>query len=175
MVRLLKILLVIVLVAWTTMLWGQGVDRKKTEKRLQKLEAFEELVVMVKEKPIEFVADWAYPLGYSNVDLITNPNHLRLRNDSVYMHMPYFGRAFQVTPGERGGFYAEENIRDKKMKVNERKRRIRIEFMVNGENDRYQCFIEIMGKESATLSISSNNRSSISYSGDIREWKENEN
>ena len=172
---LVKIIVVLMFLGVGMEMHAQDVKSKKAERQLKKEQAFNELVKMVNDKSIEFEAEWVHPLGFSSINLISNANHLRLRNDSVYMHIPFFGRAYQSTPGERGGFYVDNNMLDKQVEIDKRKKRIRINFKVDSSEDCYQCQLEIMSKESATLGIISNNRSSISYTGHVREWKEEEN
>lgn len=172
MVKLIKFSFVIMLFACGTVIAGQKSDSKKADRKLKKVEAFEEMVELVKNKPIEFVAERAYPSGYRNVDLFSNPNHLRIDNDNADIAMPYFGRAYQVTPGERGGFYTESEIEDMKLEVNEKKRKVKMDFVLRNKNDLYTCSLEVFGSGSATLSIISNNRNSISYNGSVSEWIE---
>ncbi len=150
--------------------WCQNTDKSPTDKRSKKTQAFEQLKVMVKEKPIEFVAERAFPMGYKNMDLFSNPNHLRISGDSVFVYMPYFGRAYSVTPGERGGFHFEGIMLNEELKVDDKKRRITLAFLMKEGNDQYQFYLEIAGKENATLNINSNNRSPISYNGNVEEW-----
>ncbi|SMO81427.1 protein of unknown function [Saccharicrinis carchari] len=171
MVKNIKVVLLLALVFVIANAWGQNAAKSRTDKSTKKTQAFEQLKVMIRDKPIEFVAERAFPMGFKNMDLFNNPNHLRIVGDSALVHMPYFGRAYSVTPGERGGFHFEGLMRNKKVKVDERKRRIRISFEMKESNDQYQFYLEITGKENATLNISSNNRSPISYHGKVEEWK----
>ncbi len=170
MATLVKMFLSVVLLSFCTNMLCQEELDKKTKKRLKQLEVFEDLVTMIEEKPIEFVADWAYPVGFGSVNLISNPNYLRIVNDSAFLHMPFFGRAYQTSQWERGGFYSKDIMTKKEIKVDKSKQKITIEFTIKGENDRYQCLLEVIGKSSVSLSIISNNRSTISYSGEVEEW-----
>lgn len=165
MVKNIKVVLVIALVFVFANGWCQNSDKSSN-----KMQAFEQLMVMIKDKPIEFVAQRAFPMGYKSMDLFSNPNHLRISGDSAFVYMPFFGRAYSVTPGERGGFHFEGVMQNKEFKMDEKKRRIAIAFSMNEGIDQYQFYLEIAGKENATLNISSNKRSPISYNGDIKEW-----
>ncbi len=170
MTKLLKLGLLVVVFFMSTIVWGQDAENRRAAKKLKKQKAFKELMQAVNDKSIEFEADWAYPMGYNTVDLNGNSNYLRISNDSAFIDMPYFGRAYQVTLGERGGFHAETIMENKVVKVNDKRGEIKIEFSLKGESDKYQCTLEIMGKNSVTLRVTSNNRSSISYRGKFEEW-----
>ncbi len=165
MVKNIKVVLVIALVFVFANGWCQNSDKSSN-----KMQAFEQLIVMIKDKPIEFVAQRAFPMGYKSMDLFSNPNYLRISGDSAYVSMPYFGRAYSVTPGERGGFHFEGILQKKELEVDDEKRRITLAFSINEDSDQYQFYLEIVGKENASLSINSNDRSPISYNGEVWEW-----
>lgn len=174
MVKNIKVVLVIALTLLSTNAWSQNTDKRGSDARSKKVQAFEQLKEMVSDKPTEFVAKRAFPMGYKSMDLFSNHNHLRISGDSAFVYMPFFGRAYSVTPGERGGFHFEGIMQNKELKVDEKKRRITLSFSMKEGNDQYQFYLEIAGKENATLNISSNNRSPISYNGDVEEWVKEE-
>ena len=170
MVKNIKVVFVIVMVFGFANAWCQNTGKSSTDKRSKKIVAFEQLKVMIQEKPIVFIAERAFPMGYKSMDMFSNPNHLRILGDSAFVYMPFFGRAYSVTPSERGGFHFEGIMQNKEMKVDEKKRKITIAFSMKEGNDQYQFYLEIAGKENASLNISSNNRSPISYHGNVEEW-----
>jgi len=171
MTKLLNFGILIVIFGLSVTTLGQNSISKKAEKQQKKIQAFETLLDIVENKPLEFVAEWAFPVGYGSVNLVGNSNYLRLMNDSVDMYMPFFGRAYRATPGEEGGFVFKGIVFDKKVELDKNKREIRIDFVLKAESDRYRCSLEILGKESVTLQVTSNDRAAISYNGDIEEWK----
>ncbi len=170
MVKNIKVVFVLALFFVFTDAWCQSTETTILDKRSSKMQTFEQLKVMIKEKPIEFVAQRAFPMGYKNMDLFSNPNYLRISGDSAFVSMPFFGRAYSVTPGERGGFHFEGIMQNKEFKMDDKKRKITIAFSMKEDNDQYQFYLEIAGKENASLSINSNDRSPISYNGDVEEW-----
>lgn len=169
MVKNIKVILVVAFVFVFAKAWCQD-TYTSTDERTKNILAFEQLKQMVEDKSVEFVAQRAFPMGYKSIDLFSNPNHLRILGDSAFVYMPYFGRAYSVTPGERGGFHFEGFMQNKELKMDEKKRRITIAFSMKEGTDQYQFYLEIAAKENATLHINSNNRSPISYNGDVAEW-----
>ncbi len=148
---------------------AQSKSEKKERKQIDKQEAFNEIKDLVLSKKFEFIADQALPTGFRNVNLIGNPNYLRVRNDTVMADMPYFGRAYQSTPGERGGIYFEVLPEDYKVDINEKKRTISITFTAREDSKTYRCNLQVGGKEAASLSVIADHLSSISYWGDLSE------
>ncbi|HPR33346.1 MAG TPA: DUF4251 domain-containing protein [Prolixibacteraceae bacterium] len=114
----------------------------------------------------EFVADQALPSGGSSVDLFSNPNHVTFRGDSVFCDLPFFGRAYQVDFRFQGGFHLAGIPNE--YTVTEKGKSIRIHFRMKDEFDNYSFNLTLTGPESATLTVSSNHRSTISYWGTIR-------
>ncbi|TLX78393.1 DUF4251 domain-containing protein [Labilibacter sediminis] len=174
MVNMIKYFLVFALLLGVGNVWSQDKLSRKEKKKIQKQEQLNEMIELVKDKNIEFVADRAFPSGWRSIDLISNPNYLRLSNDSAKAEMPYFGRAYQSTPGERGGINFDNKVSEKEMEINEKKGRISLSFEVKENNDVFRCQLDIFHSGSASLTVVSNNRQTISYNGNVEEWKPEE-
>jgi hypothetical protein len=56
--------------------------------------------------------------------------------------------------------------------ANDKKRRITIKFKVKGSDDTYTCTLTVSGINNASLSVISNKRQSISYTGSVSELHE---
>ena len=139
----------------------------KEQKKQNDAEEFSALTQVINKLEYTFEGSKALPTTGGAIDLTTNPNYLKIKGDSVYCSMPFFGRAYNVTPGEPGGFNFSGLYKNYKKEVNESKRRIDIKFQFTNTSDNYQFNITISGEESATLIIQSNKRASISYWGRI--------
>lgn len=129
----------------------------------------------------------AYPTGNSSVTLRTKDGvtktlgaegHISLSNnrgeliliDSVASaHFPFFGRAYSHTPGEDGGFeFNKQRLNPEMTVVNKRKKQfITYKFSVRSSNDQLQFQLEIYANGSCNVSITSNNRAPISYTGKL--------
>src|SRR6187431_3096070 len=82
-----------------SMLIGFGQEKTKQQiKEEQKLAQQKKTEALVDSKEYEFEGDMAYPQGGRSINLTTNPNYLRFKNDSIYSEMPYFGRAYGGLP-----------------------------------------------------------------------------
>jgi hypothetical protein len=80
--------------------------------------------------------------------------------------MPYFGRAYSGAGygGDAGLKFAGK---PEKYTVVKEKKNYQINVEVKSDNDTYKLSLSIGFEGSATLTVISNNRSTISYNGDI--------
>lgn len=84
--------------------------------------------------------------------------------------MPYFGRAYSGGySSSDGGIKFDGMMENYDVQQNDKKRRITVKFKVKGTDDTYNCTLSISSMESASLSISSNKKQAISYTGFIQE------
>ncbi|MBX9808627.1 MAG: DUF4251 domain-containing protein, partial [Flavobacteriaceae bacterium] len=84
--------------------------------------------------------------------------------------LPFFGRAYSGAGyGGDGGMKFEGKPTD--YSIEKKKKNYVIKANVRGERDSYSIMLLVYFEGAATLSINSNNRSSISYDGDIKEFK----
>ncbi|WP_075601671.1 DUF4251 domain-containing protein [Saccharicrinis aurantiacus] len=162
--------LLLVLMVSISTITAQDKLSKKEKRQLEKLEEFEKLQDLISNKKLEFIADRAFPTGYRNVDLTTNPNFLRISNDSAHAEMPYFGRAFSATPGERGGIRFESEMIEKSIEINEKKMKVTLIFEIKDDGKNYRCILDMFGGGSASLSVGSDHLQQISYNGNIEEY-----
>jgi hypothetical protein len=157
-ISLLAILMSLVL----TSAFSQEKSKKelKAEEKLQKQMQIEALV---NSKDFVFVARYALPMGASQVDLTSNPNYAKFNPELMDGYMPFFGTA---TAGI--GYGGDNTIKFKgKPESFKNKKNFQVDAKVRGENDTYSLSLSVMFEGSASLSIISNNRSSISYQGEI--------
>jgi hypothetical protein len=135
----------------------------KEEEKLQKQKQIEELI---NTKNFVFVGRWALPMGAKQVDLSTNPNYIKFNPDLMDGYMPFFGTA---TTGI--GFGSDNTIKfkDKPESFNivKNKKNFQIDAKVKGETDVYRISLSVTFEGSSSMSIISNNRSTISYQGEI--------
>ncbi|WP_035671231.1 DUF4251 domain-containing protein [Flavobacterium sp. 83] len=143
--------------------------QEKTRKQLRedrKLEKKRQTEILMNSKEFVFVARNASPHGFRNVDLTSNTNYLKFQPDFIKSEMPFFGTAYNgAAYGGDGGLNFEGKPQQYTFK--KEKKAYQIKAVVKGQNDLYTIFISIFFDGSASLSINSNNRSTISYSGEI--------
>jgi len=142
----------------------------QTKKELRKEKALKELnesLELIQSKTFVFEADFVNTSIMGQKNLLSPPNTLEIRKDSVFCELPFFGRAYHINPSEPGGFRFDEAISDWKMSTNERKMMITLSFKANKPNDWFQCTLVVTGSKNATLTVSSQNRETLSYWGTI--------
>ena len=147
-----------------------GYAQEKSKKQLRKerkIEKEKQIVALVNSKEFVFIGRTALPQGFRTIDLTTNPNYVEFKPDKIKSEMPFFGRAYSgVAYSRDGGLHFEGS--PKEFTVEKEKKAYQIKTVVKGDNDIYTLFLSVSFGGSATLTISSNNRSTISYYGEIR-------
>jgi hypothetical protein len=142
---------------------------KKADKKATRAEQFKEITALVQSRKFQFEATKAFPqgTGMRPVDLISNPNYTKLNDSIASAYMPFFGRAYVSGYGQDGGIEYNGKMDEVKISINEKKSSIRIEYRIKGEKDTYRVSIDAIYGGSATMNVISNNRSSISYDGEV--------
>lgn len=149
-----------------------GFAQEKTKQQIKeekKLAKQKEVEVLLDSKEFEFVGDRAYPQGGRTIDLTTNSNYFRLKNDSIHSEMPFFGRAYSGVAYGGGGFDFKGPIKD--YSIEKSKKKYLIKANVRGQSDSYSILLAVFFDGGASLSINSNNRSPINYTGNIEKLK----
>lgn len=136
----------------------------------------------------EFEAQWAMPLtgqdmvaianagllrpgdNPQRINLIGNPNYVRVMKDSVSGHLPYYGeQQFNVQFNSTDqGINFNETARNMKVKFNARKNQYEVSFNVSAKSNGYQLFLTVFPGMGANLRITSASRNFISYQGEVR-------
>lgn len=159
-------ILVVILVLLTTTGFTQEKSKKqiKEEKKIEKQKQIDSLV---NARTFDFVARRAMPTGYKTVDLTTNTNYVRYQPNLIDSYMPFFGRAYSgVGYGSDDGLKFTGKPED--FTVAKGKKNYDVSATVKGESDTFRLSLSVSFEGSATLTITSNKRSAISYSGEIR-------
>jgi hypothetical protein len=155
-----------------TMLFGFAQEKtKKQLKEEQKIAKQKEVDALVDSKEFEFVSVMAYPQGSGSVDMLTNPNFLRFKKDTIQSEMPYFGQGYIGIGYGSGGLDFKGAIQDYSIKKDEKKYTIKTK--VKDNKDVYDITLIVFFGGNASLTINTSNRSTISYRGSIDKLKEN--
>ena len=149
-------------------------DSKKEAKDKKKQEQYENVQKLIMSKKYEFEGRKANPKGGRQIDLTTRGNFLRIDGSKANADMPYFGRAYGGSgySNSDGGIKFDGPMETYDVEKNDKKRRHTIKFKVKGTDDTFSCTLTISSMESASLSVTSNKKQGISYSGFIRELSE---
>jgi hypothetical protein len=147
----------------------KGHSQEKTKKELKeeaKIERQKEIDSLVNSRTFVFVAATAYPQGYRSVNLTTNPNFIKFSPHEIESDMPFYGKSYSgVAYSGDGGIKFTGTPEE--YTVTKNKKNYQVTAIVKGENDTYHLFLTVGFEGTASISITSNNRSSISFSGDI--------
>lgn len=142
--------------------------QEKSKKQLKegaKLEKQKQMALLVESKEFVFVARTAIPQGSRTINLTTEYT-LKFHPDLIKCDLPFFGRAYSgVAYGGDRGMQFEGRPMD--LKIEKKKKSYDIKVNVKGNNDSYFLMLSVYFDGTANLSIISNNRSTISYNGDI--------
>jgi hypothetical protein len=121
---------------------------------------------LVNSRNFVFRARMAMPSGSKTVDLTTYRSYVLFTPDLIESSLPFFGRAYSgVVYDKDTGMHFSGAPED--FRVAKRNKNYQINVSVNGEMDSYRLTLTVSTGGTASLTISSNNRESISYTGEI--------
>jgi len=146
-----------------------GFSQEKTKKELKeekKIEKQKQVEAMVNDTNFVFVARTALPTGMRSVNLTTNQNYVKYQPDLIDSYMPFFGKAYSGI-----GYGADTGLKfqgkPEEFKVEKTKKAFQIDAVVKGTTDNFKLSLSVGFEGSASLTITSNSRSTISYQGEI--------
>ena len=143
---------------------------KKELKEEQKLEKQKQVETMVNDTVFVFVGKTALPTGMSSVNLSSNPNYMKFQPEMIESEMPFFGKAYSGI-GYGGDTGVKFKGKPEEFTVVKKAKNYQIDAVVKGTADNFRISLSVGFEGSATLSIISNNRSTISYQGEISPLK----
>ena len=160
---------VLYLVVLFAVIVAPGFSQEKTKKELKeekKLEKQKQVEAMVNAKEFVFIGRTALPSGMRPVNLSSNPNYVKYHPDLIESEMPFFGKATGAIAygGDTG---LKFKGKPEEYTVVKNKKNFQVSAKVKVAGDQFHLFLTVSSEGSATLSITSNNRSSISYQGEI--------
>lgn len=156
---------------------GNIFSQEKSKKQLkeeQKIEKQKQIEAMLYAKEFVFNPRTAMPQGYKTVNLTSGSYNIDFKPEFIKSYMPFYGRAYSgVGYGSDGGMKFEG--KPEEFSVTKGKKNYTVLVVVKGDNDTYHISLSVSTSGSATLTIISNNRGSISYSGEISAIEKPEN
>lgn len=159
---------------------ASGQKSSKEEKNSQTEKAFQMTRKLIESKKFKIEINRVFPTNGQDVSRFSPRGEIIVKDTIAQGRLPFFGRAYSLPYGEDGGIEFDNRIKDEKIKFVEKKKKKSIiyTFTVASRNDQYQFTIEAAGSDACTVSMNSNNRTHISYSGTIspieKEQKEQE-
>ncbi len=135
------------------------------------IKEFEEMRALVESREFLIENQWANPLSAGNINLIGNPNFIRFQKDSVDLFLPYFGvRHSGGGYNSEGGLKYEGALQN--LEIAENEKNIRIKFDANQENENLNFTVTVFPNGNAHTSVTSSQRNTISYRGEIEDLPE---
>lgn len=150
---------------------AQDAMSKKEQRRIKKEQAFTKLKPMLEDLNFNFQATKANPQSGRQVDLTTHSTTFKIINDSLYVDLPFFGRAYNTPYGGSGGIKCSGHYTNYELKTNEKQLSYILKFKCKGENETYEFSLIVSHSGSATLNVIASQRASISYYGQIEQNK----
>ncbi|MEW7292064.1 DUF4251 domain-containing protein [Aquimarina sp. 2304DJ70-9] len=146
------------------------------------IKALDEIVA---KKTFQIESVWANPLvtasisnlansgllppgsSIGNINLVGNPNYLKMHGDSISMYLPYFGEQRIATNYNRADAAIEYNGKPDEIKIikNDKKQIYRIHFSAKTDRDVYDVYVTLYPNLKSTIDINSVYRTTITYSG----------
>lgn len=152
---------------------GNAQEIKKSKKELKaekKQQQIEEVKMLLNEKTFVFDALHVNPLSGGTINLTSNYD-VKIKNDSLFSHLPYYGRAYSVNYGGESPMIFDLPIEKYSMEPG-KKGIYMVKAEVKNKMDNVEFTFHIAETGSATLTVLSNNRQSISYFGNIAKIEE---
>ena len=122
---------------------------------------------LIDSQTFVFKAQTVFPLGQSSRQL-TSDYDLRVSKDAIVSYLPYFGRAYSITPGSPGGLDFTSKQFDYRVKAN-KKGGWTIFIKPKDSQQARELTLTVFRNGSAMLQVSSNDKQNIGYSGYITE------
>ena len=145
---------------------GQSSKEKKaaqTEQEFQKTKA------LIESNRFLFKLDHVFSQDGHDLTRFSPEGSITVTDSLVKGHLPFFGRAYSLPYGEGGGIEFDGIMKDRKIKIENRKRKKSViyRFSITGQNDTYQITMDIAPGGNCSVNLNSNNRAPISYSGQV--------
>lgn len=149
-------------------------SEKKSKKELKaekKAQQMAEVKSIVESKNFEFDASTANPMKGRTVNLTTDYG-LTIKSDSVYSYLPYYGTAYNASSFGSTDSPMIFNQPMENYTSEETKSGYMVKFKAKNKSDVVDFTLHISESGSTSLSVSSMNRQSITYYGNLAKIEE---
>ena len=143
--------------------------QEKEDKKIEKEEKQETEYIATK-KAIEsaaykFNASWVNTQKGKRINIQGDGDFIEINKNQGKGYLPFFGVAHSAPIGGNGGIEFDGAISDYEVKYNDDKKRINIQFTVDGEGERFDVSMTVQRGGNTTVTVVSNKRQSNSYNG----------
>ncbi|MDD2437255.1 MAG: DUF4251 domain-containing protein [Massilibacteroides sp.] len=154
MCRFLILLGIVSLLGGQSLLAQEGKDEKE-----------QQIKTLIDSGIYRLEVDRALPMGGRSVNL-TSSYGFEIKGDSIYSHLPYYGRAYSVPYGGGNGLSFDKPIENYDVTYDE-KNKATITFSTRSDDDRHEFRVQIYSNGTASVFIQPVNRQSITFQGNI--------
>lgn len=153
---------------------AQAQTDKKAARKEKAEQEFQKTYALIQSGHFQAEFDMAYPPGWRNITLFSNLGTLVVSDSIAKGSLPYFGRGYvNPDPGDNGIEF-DGKMENLTVKVKDKKKIILYQFSVRKKGELLQISMEIGSSGKCTATVNSSNRSSISYSGKVSPYEEQE-
>lgn len=154
-------------------------EQRKTRREIRKEQRMEEVHSLLTSGRYEIVVSKAFPMSGRMINL-TSKYSLQVRQDTLVSNLPYFGRAYSIPYGGGDGLNFEVVNSEEEQNLiyrsdirtssidKDSSRTSRISIRAVTDEDVFDFNITVYAEGSANISVTSNQRQPISYSGEVR-------
>ena len=155
---------------------AQSKDDKKKAKEETAIKEYENIKTLIDSGEYIIEATWATSHKGRRINLTSSNNTLKINNGEADIDLPFFGQGYSGSVGFGGdtGIRFKGTMKNYLVEYNDKKQRITINFNGKGKSDSYNFNLSIFKSGSASINVTSNNRSAMKYDGEIVESKKNE-
>lgn len=102
----------------------------------------------------------------ANITLVNNQNNFTIKNDSIFLDMPFFGeRRFSGGYGTESGLQFEGIPENVESSFNEKKNTYEFEYLLNTKAESLQISLTLFTNKTSRFTVNSSHRSTITYNG----------
>ena len=131
-------------------------------------ESIREITRRVESKDYAVVVNYANPMRWKQIYL-NSEYDVRIKNDSAFAYLPYFGVAYSAPyGGGEGGIKFAEPMMDYAIKSNKKGDGWDIRFKVKGIYDGFEISMNIFNNGNSMITISSINKDPITFTGELK-------
>ncbi|MEI8087278.1 MAG: DUF4251 domain-containing protein [Paludibacter sp.] len=131
-------------------------------------EKVQDLNKKVESKDFTVEVKYASPSNGGHINLSYGYD-LRIKNDSAYAYLPYYGIAYSAPYNGDGGIKFEELMADYTCVKTKKLDGWDIHFKVKSKENSYDIRLNMFENGNTTISVNSYNRQSITFYGELKE------
>lgn len=150
--------------------FSNGTAQEKSKKQIKeeaRSEKQKQVSILVDSKEFVFYPSSVTPQGGRNITLSDVSYAMEFHPDLIKSYLPFFGRAYSgVGYGGENGM--EFDGKPTVFTIEKTKKASIIKVNVRGQHDSFSIMLSVYSEGNAYLSVNSNNRSAISYDGEIK-------